>query len=143
MSPALKNEQPQGFIARFGTANNPLFLVERGTGENSFLIRDADQGLDESERRLGLVAIDHVDAEARQAEVEVELNAQAGEASYKMTPGDLVAAIGAVVKAEDLVEVEITADSNVPPNMLDQITGPQELKSSNPEVEPFEFQIAA
>lgn len=142
MSPALKHEIPQRVVAQFGLANNPLFLVERT--ENLFLIRDADQGLAEGERRLGLVAINRVDVEARQAEVEIELDPQPGEASYTMTAGDLVGAIGAVARDEDFAEVRIAPNSDLPEDtQLAQLVGPQELKSSNPQVKPYAFEIAA
>lgn len=149
MSPSRRQLKPARVIDEFGKKHNPLFLVEEGRlpsednepdDRETFLIRDSDQAL--PNRLIAAGELDNIDTETGVADLQLEVDIQSSEPTYKLESGDIVAAIGAVARDAEVTEVRVT-DTNLPAYMLEKIVGPAELFSANPEVEPYEFKIAA
>lgn len=148
MSPSRQQIQPTRPIAEFGRQDNPLFRVQKGripgkeSGEDKelFVISDADDALPES--RIGAGELGNIDAEAGTADLGLEIDSSRSEATYELSAGDIVGAIGAVAKDSHVTEVRL-ADVKLPSYMIDRLVGPAEFVGSSPNSKPFAFEIAA
>jgi hypothetical protein len=118
MSSSRSQNQPRRVIAEFPGKSSPLFLVEtedEADGPQHFLITDADGG-----SPLALAELDHIDHDAGEADLSLEIGTELSDTAYHLTVSDMREALRAMLQASG-VETAHFAKTNLSHDSLGRI----------------------